>query len=306
MNADIHRLARRQHGLITRTQALATGLSSSAVGRLVESGDWLPVAAGVYAPASSPTSWPRQVLAACLAVDGYASHRTAAALWGLSGCRRGRIHVVVRHSRSACSPPATLHQSRVLPPADITTVDRIPVTRPARTLVDLAGCVPRPALEEAVDDALCRRLLTLDRLERRLHALRRGRKGTRTLAAVLATWRDGSEPQEVAEARLLRRLRHAGLPPPVTLYHVVDRDNGRFVARLDAAWPEHKVAIELDGFRWHASPRAFERDRARRNHLLHLGWTVYQATPADLTSDARHLADLVVPHITSQAVACPA
>lgn len=260
----------------------------------------------MYAPASMPTSWRRQALAACLAVDGYASHRTAAALWNLSGCRQGSIHVVVAHSRSNCSPPATLHQTRILPPTDITTIDRIPVTRPARTLVDLASCVPRQVLEEAVDDALCRRLVTLDRLERRFHALRKGRRGTRTLAAVLGTWRDGSEPQDVAEARLLRRLRHAGLPTPETQYDVVDHHTGRFVARLDAAWPEHKVAIELDGFRWHASPRAFERDRARRNHLLHLGWTVYQATPADLIADGRRLADLVVPHITDAAAQRPA
>jgi very-short-patch-repair endonuclease len=296
VNADIHRHARRQYGLVTRPQALAAGLSSSAVDRLVQTGAWLQMAAGVYAPASVPMSWRRQVLAACLAIDGYASHRTAAALWDLSGCRPGNIHVVVAHSRSACSPPAVLHQSRVLPAGDVTTIDRIPVTRPARTLVDLAGCVPRPTLEEAVDDALCRRLVTFDRLDCRHRALRHGRKGARTLADVLTTWRDGSEPQDVAESRLLRRLRHAGLPAPTTQFDVCTAD-GRFVARLDAAWPEHKVGIELDGFRWHASPRAFEHDRRRRNHLVHLGWTVFQATPADLTVDGAHLAELVRPRV---------
>lgn len=294
MPADIDRLARWQHGLVTRQQALSAGLSSAAIGRRVATATWLPVVAGVYALASSPASWQRQVLAACLAVGGFASHRTAAALWGLSGCRPGPVHVVVAHGRSSCSGPATIHQSHALPAADVTRIDGIPVTRPARTLVDLAGCVSRRVLEEAVDDALCRRLVTLPRLLGRSAALvGRGRAGSTAFGEVLATWRDGALPQEVAEARLVRRLLHAGLPPPEPQFEVWDE--GRFVARLDVAWPDVRLGVELDGFRWHAFPRAFVRDRDRRNHVVGLGWTLFQATPADLAGDGGRVAELLRP-----------
>lgn len=296
MDTAIARIARRQHGLVTRGQALAAGLSMTAIKRRVAAGAWLPLAAGVYALASSPATWQRQVLAACLAVGGIASHRTAAALWRFSGFRPGPVHVLVAHGRSSCTAPATIHQSRTLRPADITRPDGIPITRAARTLADLARQVPRPALEDAVDDALCRRVVTLDRLARQ--------RGSPTLTAVLATWRDGSAPQDVAEARLLRRMLHAGLPPPETQHEVWH--DGRFVARLDLAWPDRRLAVELDGFRWHASPRAFQRDRVRRNLLVHLGWTVFQATPADLVGDGARVADLLRPFFTAEEVQQPA
>ena len=289
---------------MTLAQACASGMSPDAAERRADIGAWRRVVAGVYALASSPPTWRQRVLAACLATGpgAVASHRTAAALWGLSGCAPGPVHVTIRRHLTHRSAIATVHESRILPPGDVTTIDGIPVTRPARTLVDLAGCVPRRAVE-AVDDALCRRVVTLDRLERRHRALGRGRRGARTLAAVLCMWQDGSEPHEVAEARLLRRLAHAGLPMPQTQFDVIDR--GRFVARLDLAWPEHKVAVELDGFRWHASPRSFEHDRRRRNHLAVLGWTVLQATPGDLVGDAAHVANLVGPFLTAAYHALP-
>ncbi|HEX2038110.1 MAG TPA: type IV toxin-antitoxin system AbiEi family antitoxin domain-containing protein [Acidimicrobiales bacterium] len=296
MTSALDRLARRQHGLVTRRQALDSGFSATAVKRRVALGTWLPLAAGVYALASSPPTWQRQVLAACLAVGGIASHRTAAALWGLSGFRPGPVHVLVAHGRSSCAAPATIHQSRTLRPAEVTRVDGIPVTRVARTLADLARHVARPALEDAVDDALCRRLVPLDSLARQ--------RASPGFNAVLATWHDGSAPHEVAEARLLRRVLHAGLPPPETQHEVWHA--GRFVARLDLAWPDRRLAVELDGFRWHASPRAFQRDRARRNVLVHLDWTVYQATPADLVGDGARVADLLRPHLTEEEVRRPA
>lgn len=296
MDSAIARHARRQRGLLTRTQALAAGLSDAAITRRVATGAWLPLVAGVYALASAPRTWEQQVLAACLAVGGVASHRTAAALWGFSGCRPGPLHMTVAYGRTSRCAIARLHRSRTLRPSDITRADGIPVTRPARTLADLARQVPRPALEDAVDDALCRRIVTLDRLARQ--------RGSPTLTAVLATWRDGSAPQDVAEARLLRRMLHAGLPPPETQHEVWHA--GRFVARLDLAWPDRRLAVELDGFRWHASPRAFQRDRARRNLLVHLGWTVFQATPADLVGDGARVADLLRPFFTAEEVQQPA
>lgn len=295
MASELNRCARRQHGLITREQAVAAGLSSSAVSRRLDSGSWRRVAAGVYAVASAAASWRQQVLAACLALGAVASHRTAAALWGLSGCRPGPVHVSVAHGRASRSATGTVHRSRELPPGDVTRIDGIPVTRPARTLVDLAGVVSPRALEEAVDDALCRRLVTLPRLDKRAAALAgKGRAGAAQLRAILDTWHDGGLlPHETAEARLFRRLVHSGLPPPERQHEVWA--DGRLLGRLDLAWPDAKVGFELDGFRWHGAPRAHRRDIARHNGLKARGWTVFQATPADLVDDAASLGALVAP-----------
>lgn len=297
------RFTRRQHGLVSRSQALTAGLGRDAVHYRLRSGRWRRVAAGVYAVTTAPVTWRQQVLAACLAIGGggaVASHRTAAALWGLSGFRPGPVHVLVPMGCPRLGANATVHQTRTLLAADITRIDGIPVTRVARTLVDLAGCASERELEEAVDDALCRRLVTLDRLRRRARELcGPGRAGSAVLGRVLATWEGGAAPQEVAEARLVRRLVHAGLPPPATQVEVYD--DGRFVARLDVAWPERRLGVELDGFRWHGGPRAFERDRHRRNRLVAVRWTIFQATPDDLLGDGGRVVELVRPYLLDEA-----
>lgn len=297
MERAIARWARCQHGLITRDQALDAGLSSSAVSRRVATGAWRRIAAGVFVLVSSPATWRQRLLAACLAAGPFAvaSHRSAAALFGLSGISPGIVEIAVPRGRSHRSELAVVHQVRELPPGDVTRIDGIPVTRPARTLVDLAGVVSARALEEAVDDALCRRLVTLPRLDGRAAALAgKGRSGAANLRAILATWHDGGLlPQETAEARLFRRLVHSGLPPPQRQHEVWA--DGRLLGRLDLAWPDARVGFELDGFRWHGTPGAHRRDIARHNGLKARGWTVFQATPADLVDDAAHLAALVAP-----------
>jgi very-short-patch-repair endonuclease len=124
------------------------------------------------------------------------------------------------------------------------------------------------------------------------------------MESVLAAWRDGGVPQEVAEMRLVRRLVAAGIPKP-QLQHEI-HVNGRFVARLDAAWPEVKVGFELDGFRWHGTPAGHQRDLVRHNRIKAAGWTVFQASPRDLRGDGRALADLAAPFFASLRAMRPA
>src|SRR5205807_1777024 len=111
---------------------------------------------GVYRLPGAPVTWKQKVMAAVLAAGpgAVASHKTAAALWGLAGFPPREVEVTLPHGkyRPGC------HQSRSLERVDVTTIDGIPVTRVARTLVDLAGAVSDARLEDAIDDALCRRL----------------------------------------------------------------------------------------------------------------------------------------------------
>lgn len=289
------RLTRRQHGVVTLAQASAAGLSPEAVRWRVRVGRWARVAPGVFVLAGTAATWRQKTMATVLAVGpgAVASHTTAAALYGLSRCPFKGVEVTVPLGRSRRSPLGVVHGSVHLDRIDIASIDSIPVTRPARTLVDLAGTVDKLVLEEALDDALIRRLTTLHQMRQRSQALgTSGRQGTRMLREALAGWSDGDLAEGVAEMRMVGRLVANGQPKPVLQYEV-RRPNGNFVARLDAAYPEARVGLEMNGFRWHATPGAFARDPARLRRLAALGWLILPCTPVDLAGDGAELAGQV-------------
>jgi very-short-patch-repair endonuclease len=91
-----------------------------------------------------------------------------------------------------------------------------------------------------------------------------------------------------AEAQLVRLLERQGLPRPVAQYEI--RDDARFVARVDFAYPELRIAIEYDSYEHHVGKQALVRDGARRNAVVALGWLPITATAADLRDGARRLA----------------
>jgi hypothetical protein len=140
-------------------------------------------------------------------------------------------------------------------------------------------------LEEAVDDVLCRRLTTLARLRRRADELG-PRRGSEALRAILEAWAGDGVAANVAEMRVVRLLIDAGLPVPVRQYELwVD---GELIARFDIAYPEERLAIELDSFRWHAGRGPFRSDRVRANRVTAAGWRLLRATPDDIV-DGREL-----------------
>jgi very-short-patch-repair endonuclease len=229
-------------------------------------------------------------MTACLAwgVGAVISHRAAAAFWRLVGFDRGPAELTVPGGRRRAGP-GIIHHYR-LSRADVTTVDGIPITTPARTLLDLAAVASIDAVEEALDDALRRGIVSIASLRRRLAAeTRRGRRGIAGMRTLLDA-RDPSVaiPESVFERRLLRVLRRTGLHPPVLQYEV--RAGDRLVAIVDFAYPAARLAIEADGFRYHSGRNAWDRDRARRNQLTLLGWRVIHVTWTDLQRPARLIA----------------
>ena len=273
MDTAIARIAARQHGLFVHSQALTAGASRSMIETRLASGRWVLVSRGVYRLAGVPVTWKQRALAACLIAGPGAgvSHRSAAALWAISGFRPGSLEITVPPGRSSRNGLARVHRSSV----HVVRRDGVPVTPPARTLVDLAGVVSEVRLEEAIDDVLCRRLVRLEDL-----VVPAGRRGSKALRAVLDAWNGDALPAGVAEMRVVRQLLAAGLPQPVRQYEIWV--GGVFVARVDLAYPDDRLAMELDGFRWHAGRGPFRSDRLRRNRIEAAGWRLLEAAPEDI------------------------
>jgi very-short-patch-repair endonuclease len=103
-----------------------------------------------------------------------------------------------------------------------------------------------------------------------------GRDCRRIRAAVQLADGLAESPQET---RLRLLVHRSGLPVPTAQYRI--RVDGRFVARVDFAWPEHRLALEYDGA-WHGEPGQFRRDRQRLNRLTAANWRTLFVTAADL------------------------
>jgi len=278
----VDELARAQHGLLTTAQAVEA-LGASRKQRWVAEGRLASVQPGVLRLAGAPETWHQALMAASLAADGVVSHRSAAELWGLIQ-PAGHIEVSVRPSRHPrLRPPAVAHRILDHHPDLAVARAQLRVTDPVRTIVDLGLVLPRWSVDAALGQGLRTRLLTSPEVRRLREALgRQGRNGTGIIGEVLEERRlnGGGDDDSELEKRLAALVRRYDLPRPVLQQEVWQ--GGRFVARVDAAYPERRLAIEVDGYEHHPSPAAFQHDRTRQNRLVALGWTVLRFTWTDV------------------------
>ncbi|MFA5883665.1 MAG: type IV toxin-antitoxin system AbiEi family antitoxin domain-containing protein [Acidimicrobiia bacterium] len=275
-------LAGRQYGCFTRAQCRAIGISASTVDRRVASHEWVTVDHGVYRTALTPTSWHQRVLAACLAGPAVASHRCAAALQEAPGFDTTLVEVTARRHRRRTSTDVTWHESHHLDDHDVEMIDGIPATKAVRTLIDLGSVLDERGLTLVLDDFLRRRLVTVGAVVRRLEELGPRRRGSSRVRRVLDRRAVGDPvPESVLESELALLVREFGLPAPQRQVVVHDDDDG-FVGRLDFAYSDLKIDIEVDGTRWHSSPDAQRRDADRDTRLQRLGWVVLRFDAADI------------------------
>ena len=271
-------LAASQYGVVSRAQALASGLTPPAITRRLASGRFIRLHREVYALAGAPVSWRQTLLAAVLwgGPGSAASHRAAARLWKLDVADE-LLEIIT--PRRLDSKKVKAHRHDPLPPQDLKLIDGIPTTNIERTLMDLAAVVDIDALEDALDSALRKRLTSIARLRMRANQ-GSGRRGMNNLRKLLSERTSEGQPtQSRFETRLNRLLLDGGLPP--LRQHTV-WDGGEFVARVDSCYPEAKLIVEADSYRWHSGKRAWQRDIERRNQLTTLGWQIVHVTWDDL------------------------
>lgn len=279
--APLDELVQRQYGLVTTAQALKI-LGPSRKQRWVAERRIISVQPGVFRMAGAPETWHQALMAASLAADAVISHRSAAELWGLIR-PAGYVDISVQpphHPR--LRPPAIAHRIRDLHPELAVERQGLRITDPTRTVIDLGLVLPTWAVKDALSRGITTRLFDVDKVQWLRDALgRQGRNGTGTMRKLLEERLLTMATEEsVLERRFLDLARRHDLP---TLTHQFELwSGGRFVARIDSCLPDRKLAIEVDGYAYHSSPEAFQRDRERQNQLVALGWTVLRFTWHDV------------------------
>jgi very-short-patch-repair endonuclease len=271
-DALIASIATRQYGVVSRSQLLAAGISDAAITTRIRRFRLHPLHRGVYAVGHTALVPLAREMAAVLACGEGAvvSHRTAAStIWHLIDAIDDVIDITIPRSNRR-RPGLRVHRSRTLHPEDTQVVRGIPVTSVARTLVDLAEDVSDRELEVALDEATTRRLTTTASLTAAVERLH-GRRGTSRLNGLLE--RDG-EPaftRSEAEERLLALIRAANLSHPE-----VNARASRHT--VDFIWRKQRLIVETDGYRFHSTRTAFERDRVRDAELTAAGFRVIRIT----------------------------
>ena len=268
-------LALRQKGAVARRQLLALGISGSAVDYWLATGRLHRLFTGVYLvghPHPAPLAIEQGALLAA-GDDSFLSSYTAAKLNRF--CEyEGPVHVTTRRHRGR-PKGIVVHTSVRLERRDTTMRHGLPITTPARTLLDVAETPD--GLERIVEAAFAARRVS-ERQLRDVIARHPGRRGARYLAALLDYRGDAGFTRSAAEDLLRALLRHARLPQPRTNHRLHGYE-------VDFYWTEQKLIVEVDSWTHHAGRRSFEHDRAKRADLQARGYTVLPITALQLRDE---------------------
>ena len=266
-------IATRQHGLVTRAQLREAGLTPSLIRTRLERGSLIQEHPGVYRVGHRAPSTEATYLAAVLACGDQAllSGRAAAHLYGLTRSSVPAPPEVVA-PRKRLIEGVSVRRSRVLLAPDAFVFRGIPITSVPRTIVDLAAHLSLGDLARACHEAGVRYRTTpgdvREVLERRTNA-----RGARRLRSILGG--EVSVTLSALESRFLRLLDEHGLPLPIT-----NRIAGS--KRVDCRWPDRRLTVELDSYRYHSSRHAWEQDRLREREARARGDRIARFTYGDV------------------------
>jgi very-short-patch-repair endonuclease/predicted transcriptional regulator of viral defense system len=286
MEAVMNNLAKRQHGVITRAQLLDAGLTSRMVSLRIEQQRLQRIHRGVYVMGPVMAPFAREMAAVLACGSGAVlSHRSSAALRELirPTSASAPVDVTVLGRTAAHRPGIRARSTLRFDPGETIHWSGIPMTTPARTLVDLAADLGRTGmsreLEQAVSQALRRALTTAAELLS-LIARHPRRHGIRLLRALVE---DGTAPvltRSEAEELLLALVRRARLPTPTVNVPIGGHE-------VDFGWTAERLVVEVDGHAYHSARSRFESDRRRDADLAAAGFRVIRVTWHQLTRESQ-------------------
>jgi hypothetical protein len=270
--------ARVPHGLTDEVFRGSVAVRSGTLTRRqLRGATWRRLLQDVYVHRDVPVTHELMAQAAtALLPSAVVTGRSAAVLWGvpLAG-PDDEVEVTLPPDSHMVRVSGVITRRALLDQAHVARRRGLPVTTPAATALRLASSLPRDSAVAAVDQLVATGVIDLEPI-RALAAESRGPGAAR--ARMVSALADGlaESPQET---RLRLLIGRSALPAPVAQHRILE--DGHFVARVDFAWPDRKVAVEYDGL-WHADDRQFARDRRRLNRLREAGWQVVFVTAADL------------------------
>lgn len=275
---EVVALAEGQNGVVAHWQLLELGVPADVIQYRLAESFLTRLHRGVYAVGRRvlPPNGHRMAAVLSYKPPCVLSHRSAAAVWGIwsSG---PRIEVMLeRKSRSHVKIRA--HYTARLDPEDVTTKDNIPITSPARTVLDLARTLKPHLLVKAIEEAERRHIFDLMALDRAIARAPR-RSGTRKLQAALAGYRPPPDTRSPLEQRFYELIRSdPTIPEPQSNVLVAGLE-------VDFFWPRTRLVVEVDGRGYHSSPRAFETDRVRDAKLARARCPVLRITDERMKTD---------------------
>lgn len=295
LDAATRVLAASQHAVVGVGQVRALTSSRAAFRSCLRSPSWIRVTPLVLRLAGSPTTFPQRCMAAALdAGDGaVVSHLAAAVLWQLPGFEPGQIHVCRIRGRSGRSTVlGTVHEPRLLPAHHCWVLDGIPMTSAARTVFDLAGCLHPLRAERAFDNALSRKIVTLEALRAvAVELLDHGRTGSALMRRLLDERGAGYiPPASGLEACFFALLVAAGLELPE---RQVDLGGDSWLGRVDYYFRRLRLVVEVDSERHHTSKLDAGSDARRDAALRHAGFQILRITERQLTDRPEEVVALV-------------
>ena len=271
--------------MVSRAQAISEGLSAHAVDRRLATGRWVRLHPSVYLVEGARSTDEVRLRAAVL----WAGHTAVAsgpwAAWWHGMLERpvGPVVVTVSPASGRRGRPGVRIRRRPLATVDLEELRGIPLTAPPLTVLESAVALGRQG-PEFLDRALQRWVSHPAMC--RAHSRQLNATGSRLAGDLLAA--AGDRAGSAAERLLIKLLRAAGLRGWRVAHPVGSMT-------LDVAFPEQKLALEVDGWAWHWDVQRFTADRRRQNALIARGWTVLRFTWHDL----RDHPDRVVAEIRS-------
>lgn len=273
--------------MVSRRQLRELGFTPIQIAWRIEHGRLHRVHHNVYAVGHRALISHGHLIAALLSAGptAFLSHRTAAAVWGLRPVNMNAIELTIPGQSRRAAPPLIIHRTRHAPhPHDLRTRTDLRVAALPLVLIQLAARETAEELTRLVEESVGRRLLRLDtpsggrEMEAALERHPR-HPGMTQLTQVLRAYRAPPRHRSRLERAFDRLLAaHPEIPAPQRNVHI-----GRY--EIDRFWPEHRLAVELDGRPYHVAARAMKRDRRKDSFLQRLGIRVVRFTDEEVEDD---------------------
>ncbi len=272
-------MAGNQGGVITRSQAMALGMTSASIQRRLASGTWMRIGEGAYRLSRRDSKIDLVRAAVAVLPGAVVSHESAAALHGLARVPRDVVTVTVDASTTHRFAGVVVHRCRDMDGIDRMSLKGMPVTTIARTLVDLASTLTGRHVEIVIDNAVAAGSIRWEDVEDVVDRIgRRGKTGITAVRRILVD-RLGPDRNASALERLgIRALEASGLPEFDVEFPLPWSPDRRF----DVAFARHRLAVEWDSRRWHTQVEAFDADRERDRIAATHGWQVLRFTWVDV------------------------